>query len=140
MKGLECCYTKLSEIDAYGLSSLKDLNATNNTLLKKINLSQCTSFTTLDIENTLNLEHFECANTKLTALNLSYQPNLSYVNCSNCSELEELDLSESKVSNTITWANCPAIKKFLFSNTQLATWPAEDFAGFAYQICSALPF
>lgn len=132
LEGLECCYTKLSEIDAYGLSSLKDLNATNNTLLKKINLSQCTSFTTLDIENTLNLEHFECANTKLTALNLSYQPNLSYVNCSNCSELEELDLSESKVSNTITWANCPAIKKFLFSNTQLATWPAEDFAGFSY--------
>ena len=132
LEGLECCYTKLSEIDAYGLSSLKDLNATNNTLLKKINLSQCTSFTTLDIENTLNLEHFECANTKLTALNLSYQPNLSYVNCSNCSELEELDLSESKVSNSITWANCPAIKKFLFSNTQLATWPAEDFAGFSY--------
>ena len=132
LKGLECCYTKLSEIDAYGLSSLKNLNATNNTLLEKINISQCTSFTTLDIENTLNLEHFECANTKLTALNLSYQPNLSYVNCSNCSELEELDLSESKVSNSITWANCPAIKKFLFGNTWLATWPAEDFAGFSY--------
>jgi len=132
LEGLECCYTKLSEIDAYGLSSLKDLNATNNTLLEKINLSQCTSFTTLDIENTLKLEHFECAKTKLTKLNLSDQPNLSYVNCSNCSELEELDLSESKVSNTITWTNCPAIKKFLFRNTQLATWPAEDFAGFSY--------
>ncbi|MBP5391650.1 MAG: hypothetical protein J6Y40_06210 [Bacteroidales bacterium] len=132
LEGLECCYTKLPEIDAYGLSSLQDLNATNNTLLKKINISQCTSLTTLDIANTLNLEHFECAKTKLTKLNLSYQPHLSYVNCSNCSELEELDLSESKVSNTITWANCPAIKKFLFSNTQLATWPAEDFAGFSY--------
>ena len=132
LEGLECCYTKLPEIDAYGLSSLQDLNATNNTLLKKINISQCTSLTTLDIANTLNLEHFECAKTKLTKLNLSYQPHLSYVNCSNCSELEELDLSESKVSNTITWANCPAIKKFLFCNTQLATWPAEDFAGFSY--------
>ena len=132
LEGLECCYTKLPEIDAYGLSSLQDLNATNNTLLKKINISQCTSFTTLDIENTLKLEHFECASTKLTKLNLSHQPNLSYVNCSYCSELEELDLSESKVSNTITWANCPAIKKFLFSYTQLATWPAEDFAGFSY--------
>ncbi|MBQ6311628.1 MAG: hypothetical protein IJK74_08810 [Bacteroidales bacterium] len=132
LEGLECCYTKLPEIDAYGLSSLQDLNATNNTLLKKINISQCTSFTTLDIANTLNLEHFECAKTKLTKLNLSYQPHLSYVNCSYCSVLEELDLSESKVSNSITWANCPAMKRFLFSNTELATWPAEDFAGFSY--------
>ncbi len=132
LEGLESCYTKLSEIDAYGLSKLEYLNATNNTLLKKINLSQCTSFTTLDIENTLALERFECANTELTKLNLSYQPYLSYVNCSNCSELEELDLRQSKVSNSITWANCPAIKQFLFRNAELATWPAEDFAGFSY--------
>ena len=132
LKGLECCYTRLPEIDVYGFANLEYLDATHNDSLKVINLSQCTSLTEIDIEGTLNLRSFECANTKLTELNLSYQPHLSYVNCSNCSLLEELDLSESKVSNSITWANCPAIKKFLFGNTRLATWPAEDFAGFSY--------
>ena len=97
LEKLACNNNKLVDLDLSGCTALVSLNCYNNRTLKSLNVSGCTSLKTADARN--------CA---LASLDLSQ-----------CKKLETLDCPDNWLS-TIDLKDCTALKKLKCSNNRIA--------------------
>ena len=151
LKDLDCSNTMLALVDVYGFEKLQSLTVDNNSYLQTINASYCTSLTEISFTGSDNLKNIYCANTKITALDLSGRPlenvncsncsllgnlnlNLStasnvVINCDNCTSLQTLQITECKV-NSVSWTGCSNLQTLNLAGTDMTTWPAGGFSVF----------
>ena len=98
-------YTKLSSLDI------------SNTSLNQLNVSGCTTLTTLKVEGCESLTSVNVANTDISALDLADCTSLSTINASG-SSLMELNATSNYLLETIDVSDCTSLTDLWMNDTE----------------------